>query len=108
MPERKFIYVEQAFFQRWWRQQNEAVKADVRQLLANGQLEFINGGWCMHDEATVHYVDMSVKKPALPTPLLSLPSADFVSLSPSIRIDQTTLGHQYILKVSVFIELLHK
>ena len=71
VPERKFIYVEQAFFQRWWRQQNAAMQADVRAFVANGQLEFINGGWCMHDEATTHYVDM---------------------------IDQTTLGHQYILR----------
>ena len=71
VPERKFIYVEQAFFQRWWRQQNDAMKADVKALVKNGQLEFVNGGWCMHDEATVHYTDM---------------------------IDQTTLGHQYILQ----------
>ena len=71
VPERKFIYVEQAFFQRWWRQQNDAMKADVRSFVTNGQLEFINGGWCMHDEATTHFVDM---------------------------IDQTTLGHQYILQ----------
>ncbi|XP_010249229.1 PREDICTED: alpha-mannosidase At3g26720-like [Nelumbo nucifera] len=66
---RKFIYVEQAFFQRWWRQQSEAVQSIVRQLVNAGQLEFINGGMCMHDEATPHYIDM---------------------------IDQTTLGHRFI------------
>ena len=37
--------------------------------MQSGQLEFINGGWCMHDEAATHYVDM---------------------------IDQTTLGHLFI------------
>jgi hypothetical protein len=41
----------------------------VRGLVRNGQLQFVNGGWCMHDEATTHYVDM---------------------------VDQTTLGHRYI------------
>ena len=71
VPERKFVYVEQAFFQRWWRQQDDEMQALVRSFLANGQLEFINGGWCMHDEADTHYVDM---------------------------VDQTTLGHQYILR----------
>ena len=71
VPERRFVYVEQAFFQRWWRQQNEAMKAEVRALVKGKQLEFINGGWCMHDEATTHFVDM---------------------------IDQTTLGHQYIVQ----------
>ncbi|XP_061344400.1 probable alpha-mannosidase At5g13980 [Gastrolobium bilobum] len=66
---RKFIYVEQAFFQRWWREQSEAVKNTVKQLVNSGQLEFINGGMCMHDEAATHYIDM---------------------------IDQTTLGHQFL------------
>ncbi|KAK4417954.1 putative alpha-mannosidase [Sesamum alatum] len=66
---RKFIYVEQAFFQRWWREQSEAIQHTVRQLVTSGQLEFINGGMCMHDEATTHYIDM---------------------------IDQTTLGHRFI------------
>ncbi|XP_011098966.1 probable alpha-mannosidase At5g13980 isoform X1 [Sesamum indicum] len=66
---RKFIYVEQAFFQRWWREQSEAIQLIVRQLVSSGQLEFINGGMCMHDEATTHYIDM---------------------------IDQTTLGHRFI------------
>ena len=47
---RKFIYVEQAFFQMWWQRQTPQVQQIVRGLVANGQLEFINGGWCMHDE----------------------------------------------------------
>ncbi|XP_019447415.1 PREDICTED: alpha-mannosidase At3g26720-like isoform X4 [Lupinus angustifolius] len=66
---RKFIYVEMAFFQRWWRQQSKAKKTKVKELVDSGQLEFINGGMCMHDEATPHYIDL---------------------------IDQTTLGHQFI------------
>ncbi|GMQ09533.1 hypothetical protein CsSME_00052871 [Camellia sinensis var. sinensis] len=66
---RKFIYVEQAFFQLWWTDQSEAVQSTVKQLVSSGQLEFINGGMCMHDEAAPHYVDM---------------------------IDQTTLGHRFI------------
>ncbi|KAL3716238.1 hypothetical protein ACJRO7_007923 [Eucalyptus globulus] len=67
--DRKFIYAEQAFFQRWWRDQSEQVQNTVKQLVNSGQLEFINGGMCMHDEATTHYIDM---------------------------IDQTTLGHRFI------------
>ncbi|KAL1347181.1 probable alpha-mannosidase At5g13980 isoform X2 [Arachis hypogaea] len=66
---RRFIYVEQAFFQRWWREQSEVVQNIVKQLVNSGQLEFINGGMVMHDEATTHYIDM---------------------------IDQTTLGHHFI------------
>jgi hypothetical protein len=45
--DRKFIYVEIAFFERWWAEQNEYTKQIVRDLVARGQLEFINGGWCM-------------------------------------------------------------
>ncbi|RVX17989.1 putative alpha-mannosidase [Vitis vinifera] len=68
-PDRKFIYVEQAFFQRWWGDQSEIIQGLVRKFISSGQLELINGGMCMHDEATSHYIDM---------------------------IDQTTLGHRFI------------
>eukprot|EP01138_Halocafeteria_seosinensis_P006677 gb/GECG01006825.1/.p1 GENE.gb/GECG01006825.1/~~gb/GECG01006825.1/.p1 ORF type:complete len:1010 (+),score=105.95 gb/GECG01006825.1/:1-3030(+) len=68
-PDRKFIYVEDAFFERWWLEQEEAKRDQVRELVSSGQLEFINGGWCMHDEATPSYVDM---------------------------IDQTTLGNRFL------------
>ena len=34
------------------------VQTLTQQLVASGQLEFINGGWCMHDEANPSFVDM--------------------------------------------------
>ncbi|XP_065878409.1 alpha-mannosidase isoform X2 [Euphorbia lathyris] len=58
-----------AFFQRWWLEQSDEIQDQVKKLADAGQFEFVNGGWCMHDEAATHYIDM---------------------------IDQTTLGHQAI------------
>jgi lysosomal alpha-mannosidase len=52
---RTFIYVEIAFFIRWWREQSENTKTIVKKLVANKQLEFINAGWSMNDEATTDY-----------------------------------------------------
>ena len=40
----RFIQVESAFFWRWWTEQNEAMQNMVRDLVENGQLEFIGGG----------------------------------------------------------------
>jgi alpha-mannosidase len=70
-PKRVFNYVEMAFFSRWWEEQSSATKALVRRLVSSGQLRFLNGGWCMHDEASPLYAEM---------------------------VDQTTRGHQFILK----------
>lgn len=47
-----------AYFERWWNEQNETGKNVVKKLVGNGQLEFINGGWSMNDEAVTHYVDV--------------------------------------------------
>jgi alpha-mannosidase len=68
-PARKFTYVEQAFFQRWWRELSKDQRTATVKLVKEGQLNFVNGGWCMHDEAATHYVDM---------------------------VDQTTLGHRWL------------
>ena len=68
-PDRKFIYVEQAFFQRWWREADADDRARMQSLYAGGQLDFVNGGWSMHDEGAAHAVDM---------------------------VDQTTVGHKYL------------
>lgn len=69
-PDRKFMYVEIGFFWRWWNEQSEEKKTEVRRLVKTGQLEFVNAGWVMHDEAATHYVEM---------------------------IDQMTLGHMFVL-----------
>ncbi len=69
-PNRTFIYVEMKFFQRWWEEQSNATKHEVKRLVQDTQqLSFVNGGWCMHDEATTHYMGM---------------------------IDQTSLGHDFL------------
>ncbi|CAG2170825.1 unnamed protein product [Oppiella nova] len=52
---RKFIYVETAFFWKWWKLQTPELQEKVKKLVNDGQLEFINGGWCMNDEAAAHY-----------------------------------------------------
>jgi alpha-mannosidase len=70
-PKRHFIYVETGFFARWWDEQPDDRRNLTRSLVANGQLEFINGAWCMHDEASPYYVEM---------------------------VDQTTRGHQFLRK----------
>jgi len=46
------------FFKMWWDQQNDRMKEKVRGLVQNGQLEIINAGWSMHDEACPTYEDM--------------------------------------------------
>jgi alpha-mannosidase len=70
-PMRHFIYVETGFFARWWDEQPDDRRNVTKALVANGQLEFINGAWCMHDEAAPFYVEM---------------------------VDQTTRGHQFLRK----------
>ena len=58
-----------SFLHKWYSDQNERIKNIVKALVKNGQLTFANGGWCMHDEASSHFISM---------------------------IDQTTLGHKFL------------
>ena len=47
---KRFIWSEISFFMRWWNTQNEQVKRQFKTLVANGQLEFVGGGWVQNDE----------------------------------------------------------
>jgi alpha-mannosidase len=68
-PKKHYTFCEISYFARWYHEQTSATKEEVKGLVASEQLQFANGGWVMHDEASVHYVSM---------------------------IDQTTLGHAFL------------
>lgn len=54
-------YVEQAFFQRYWDQQDEDRRNLIRKLVKNGQFEFVNGGWCMVSQQTsIFYLALDI------------------------------------------------
>lgn len=44
-PAKRFIYVESAFFFKWWGEQSDTMKDQVNQLVQEGRLEFIGGAW---------------------------------------------------------------
>lgn len=90
-PDRRFIYVEQAFFQRWWAEKDEETRAAVRTYVAEGRLEFINGGYCMPDE-----VRACVTLPILPRRANPLPLALQATTSYVDVVDQAQLGHRFI------------
>ncbi|XP_055353535.1 alpha-mannosidase 2x-like [Paramacrobiotus metropolitanus] len=50
-----FVWAEISFFEMWWNLINETTREQVRTLVKEGRLEFINGGYVMPDEATCHY-----------------------------------------------------
>ncbi|XP_055341895.1 alpha-mannosidase 2-like [Paramacrobiotus metropolitanus] len=50
-----FIWVETSYFKIWWQMLGDKDKAATRQLLKEGRLEIVNGGYVMPDEATCHY-----------------------------------------------------
>ena len=57
-PARRFSYVEMAFFALFWESAAPALRADMRALVAEGRLQFLNGAFSMHDEAAPIWTDM--------------------------------------------------
>ena len=53
--ERKFVYSEFKYFQMWWDLQSEERQGQTRELVNNGQLELVNGGFSSTDEACPNY-----------------------------------------------------
>jgi lysosomal alpha-mannosidase len=44
-PSKRFVYVEIAYFWRWWNEQSDQMKSIVRNLVNQGRLEFVIGAW---------------------------------------------------------------
>ena len=49
--DRRFVWEEVSYFSVWWDQASQEERQLVTTLVGKGQLEFIGGGWVMHDEA---------------------------------------------------------
>eukprot|EP00897_Mesotaenium_endlicherianum_P009208 jgi/Mesen1/8315/ME000457S07510 len=54
-PERRFIWEEMSYLERWWRDASPERRADFTRLARSGQLEVVGGGWVMNDEANTHF-----------------------------------------------------
>ena len=44
-----------AFFEMWWNKQTKSIQQKVRQLVSEGRLEFVGGGYTQNDEAVTQY-----------------------------------------------------
>ncbi|KAL6139663.1 hypothetical protein ACLB2K_057965 [Fragaria x ananassa] len=52
---RKFIWEEMSYLERWWKDSADDKRELFTNLVKNGQLEIVGGGWVMNDEANSHY-----------------------------------------------------
>ncbi|KAI6170739.1 Alpha-mann-mid domain-containing protein [Aphelenchoides bicaudatus] len=59
-PNKKFSFAEVGYLTRWLegRDKNDAQVIKLKDLIKNGQVEFIGGGWVQNDEAAAHYIDI--------------------------------------------------
>ena len=56
--DRKFNWSDLAFFNRWWQDQTEEKKNQVKKLVNDKQFIFMGGGWVMNDEALPSYKEV--------------------------------------------------
>ena len=57
-PSFKFTIVETAFLYRWWNNANTTMRTNLKWLITTNQIEIVNAGWCMSDEANPYYEDI--------------------------------------------------
>ena len=54
-PMRTFSFGDIKFFKQWYDDQDYHQKLKIKELVHNGQLELVNGGWMPPDEALTQY-----------------------------------------------------
>ncbi|XP_060607389.1 alpha-mannosidase 2-like [Ruditapes philippinarum] len=50
-----FIWTDTCFLERWWREQNNKTRNDLRKLVQSGRFEIALGAWVSADECISHY-----------------------------------------------------
>jgi len=55
--ERTFTISDIFFFNKWYNKIRETERNIIKELIKNKKINFVNGGWVMHDEATTTYKD---------------------------------------------------
>lgn len=55
-PNMTFQWAETVFLARWFEDLDDTGKENVKNLIKNGQLEIVLGGWVMPDEASTNYI----------------------------------------------------
>lgn len=48
-----------SYLERWWRDSSDSKREAFTNLVKNGQLEIVGGGWVMNDEVTIFYVGLN-------------------------------------------------
>ena len=43
-----------SYLSRWWEGASQQQRKDAKEVIGNGQLEIVTGGWVMNDEANTH------------------------------------------------------
>jgi len=56
--DRRFSWSEVAFLEYWWKRQTPVTQAAFKELIKNGQIEFVDGGWSQHDMGCTDYDGM--------------------------------------------------
>lgn len=51
-----------SYLERWWRDATEEKKEAFANLVRNGQLEIVGGGWVMNDEVNLHEGHIALKQ----------------------------------------------
>ena len=57
-PSYTFVICEMIFFKRWYFEQPLSVRNTITSFIHSHRIEFVGGGWVMHDEANSYYQDM--------------------------------------------------
>lgn len=55
---RTYLIAEVGFFEMWWTKSSEDDQKSFKKILAEGKVEFVNGGWSSNDEACAYYEDI--------------------------------------------------